>query len=60
MVGGCTIENGTYLSFHDRLSLGPGAIVIPAVTFYLMSLSKEPRRRALVSDNARGLHDILS
>ena len=58
MAGGCTIENGTYLSFHDRLSLGPGAIVVPAVTFYLMSLSKEPRR-ALVDDKAHGLHDIL-
>lgn len=40
MAGGCTVENGTDLSFHDDLSLGPGAIVVPAVTLYLTSLSK--------------------
>ena len=60
MAGGYTIENGTYFSFHDYLGFGPGAIVVPAVNFYLISVSKEPRRRALINDKARGLHDILS
>ena len=52
MAGGYTIENGTYFSFHDYLSFGPGAIVVPAVNSYLRNVSREPRRRALVNGNA--------